>query len=576
MTMPDGGKTGGGGGGAISSFVSHYWHSTSAKQKKGKVAGVGVLFLVLWLVVSLLMTTERVDDDDYSDTTASYPAKFNRRVASSSSSSSTTTISSKRLGAMSRRIIQLETLYAKLQKRVQLLSPGEDFSDDDADAAAHDDDDALPVDDAAANHHQHAGHDDGANAEVHQHGAPGSGHDEQQHNDKRYSIEKHVGQDGKEHHHHMLKFPDDVDNGNRGISNRKQEFADRPKGFASPEAECKWMGETFRVRPGLWWGELPEAGQARWRKLTCDHKFTPPPIGKLALDPSEPAARPERLPGTEHLYKDGHNPMIAIVIPTTTRNIKVHSFNALSLFHDCLPALVATVVKGFNYHVFVAYDKGDSFFDNKGKHAEITDWFAEHAVKPLAKKDITMILELQGFPNPKRKPIPVFNQALQWAYTEGADFFFRINDDTIMASPWANQFVKAMGKLGAAPYGAVGPRDDRNPQILTHDFTHRTHMDIFTPYYYPDIFLDWYIDNWITRVYGRKRTRQIAAVRCYNNGRHGTRYTPSDNVEGKLPDTLRKGGQKVLEWMKKNEVSQTAMTTYVNDSFKYVLYEDQR
>ena len=40
---------------------------------------------------------------------------------------------------------------------------------------------------------------------------------------------------------------------------------------------------------------------------------------------------------------------------------------------------------------------------------------------------------------------------------------------------------------------------------MTHDFVHRTHLDIF-PTYYPPILSDWWMDDWITHVYGNTRT----------------------------------------------------------------------
>ena len=39
----------------------------------------------------------------------------------------------------------------------------------------------------------------------------------------------------------------------------------------------------------------------------------------------------------------------------------------------------------------------------------------------------------------------------------------------------------------------------RLQKILTHDFTHRTHMLIFE-HYYPPVFSDWWMDDWISKV----------------------------------------------------------------------------
>ena len=63
------------------------------------------------------------------------------------------------------------------------------------------------------------------------------------------------------------------------------------------------------------------------------------------------------------------------------------------------------------------------------------------------------------------------------------------------------------------PFGAVGPLCRQgNTKILTHDFTHRTHMEIFEGQYYPPELTDWWMDDWIARTYGSTRTRQSKKI----------------------------------------------------------------
>jgi hypothetical protein len=63
------------------------------------------------------------------------------------------------------------------------------------------------------------------------------------------------------------------------------------------------------------------------------------------------------------------------------------------------------------------------------------------------------------------------------------------------------------------PYGAVGPLCRQgNTKILTHDFTHRLHMEVFGMEYYPPELTDWWMDDWIARVYGSSRTRQSKSI----------------------------------------------------------------
>ena len=48
-------------------------------------------------------------------------------------------------------------------------------------------------------------------------------------------------------------------------------------------------------------------------------------------------------------------------------------------------------------------------------------------------------------------------------------------------TPWTTKLIGAVTAMGE-PYGVAGPlvcNQGGNVKILTHDFTHRTHMEIF-------------------------------------------------------------------------------------------------
>ena len=61
--------------------------------------------------------------------------------------------------------------------------------------------------------------------------------------------------------------------------------------------------------------------------------------------------------------------------------------------------------------------------------------------------------------------------------------------------------------------GVVGPLCRQgNQQILTHDFVHRTHMEIFDMNYYPPELVDWWMDDWISFVYGSQRSMKAYSV----------------------------------------------------------------
>ncbi len=44
-----------------------------------------------------------------------------------------------------------------------------------------------------------------------------------------------------------------------------------------------------------------------------------------------------------------------------------------------------------------------------------------------------------------------------------------------------------------------GPKCQQgNDKILTHDFVHRLHLEIFDMNYYPPELVDWWMDDWIS------------------------------------------------------------------------------
>lgn len=72
--------------------------------------------------------------------------------------------------------------------------------------------------------------------------------------------------------------------------------------------------------------------------------------------------------------------------------------------------------------------------------------------------------------------------------------------------------------------GVVGPWfRSGNIAILTHDFVHRTHIDVFG-FYYPRIFTDWFADDWITGVYSPERCRKVPGTRIKHTMELGVRY----------------------------------------------------
>ena len=76
---------------------------------------------------------------------------------------------------------------------------------------------------------------------------------------------------------------------------------------------------------------------------------------------------------------------------------------------------------------------------------EIRDWFTNNVEKPLLANGIVMKLRLVKVNNTLKKPGPVFNEMARAAFRAGADYFYRINDDTEMLVNWPSIFTHAVG-----------------------------------------------------------------------------------------------------------------------------------
>jgi hypothetical protein len=166
---------------------------------------------------------------------------------------------------------------------------------------------------------------------------------------------------------------------------------------------------------------------------------------------------------------------------------------------------------------------------------ELTQWFDINVTTELAKIGIAIKFKPVRVNNSLKKPGPVFTAMARVAYDLGADFLYRVNDDTEFISLWTSSFVYALLQL-SPPYGTIGPLSyGTDNRILTHDFVHRTHMEIFTMNYYPPEFTDWWCDDWISVVYGYHRTFSADSVLVtHHTGAHGQRYAVDFSVSKKL------------------------------------------
>lgn len=229
---------------------------------------------------------------------------------------------------------------------------------------------------------------------------------------------------------------------------------------------------------------------------------------------------------------------VAVVTCATSRGVVPRDFGHMAVAKLMIPSFLLTAeFRLYRYEVFVGVDDDDTF------------WADPVHVASLQNLAGTIPVHVVVFKNPKHH-IP-FNEILAYAADTGADYFVRVNDDTEFETQgWTSVGVATLAAYSPPNVGVLGPTcHEGNTRILTHDMVHRTHMAIFKHEYYPHVFENWYLDDWISNVYGPSRTTIHKAWEVkHHTQHHGTRY----NVVGtknKLARTVKIGKLQIQAWL---------------------------
>jgi hypothetical protein len=213
-------------------------------------------------------------------------------------------------------------------------------------------------------------------------------------------------------------------------------------------------------------------------------------------------------------------PQVCVLIPATSRGQGWTAANESYILRYALPSLARTCEPhGFRYSVYVGYDAGDALFDRPQTLSAMSERARE--VLPHAR------WIARPFRNDLRKPGPVKNFLSREAYDDGCDFMYSITDDTELLTPWTSRFVGALRGFAPPLRGVVGPAcSEGNARVITHDFVHRSHLDAFQTHY-PAELTDWWLDDWITWVYGEGNARRLSDVLVQRHHAQQPRYNVS-------------------------------------------------
>ena len=230
---------------------------------------------------------------------------------------------------------------------------------------------------------------------------------------------------------------------------------------------------------------------------------------------------------------------IGIGCAITTRrskNLSPHYIGQTApLIRTMLSSFCKTASLNHDYHFYLTYDYDDRFFLQPHATDAFITTFIQTA-KKLCPKAIVPELHL-FYVAYSSKPAWAQNDAMMQAYLDGADYMFRVNDDVqLMNRNWTAEFILALQNSDPENVGVVGPKHlGGNEALITLDFVHRTHIDIFG-FFYPREFLDWYADDWITAVY-QPRAYKSDTHKAIHTYELGTRY---NHTEIREPDLVMK------------------------------------
>ncbi|KAL7537911.1 hypothetical protein ACHAXR_008152 [Thalassiosira sp. AJA248-18] len=223
-----------------------------------------------------------------------------------------------------------------------------------------------------------------------------------------------------------------------------------------------------------------------------------------------------------------------------------------------LPSIYLTITEkeraSYRVELILGYDHDDPYWANHDHqiipHKSGTPLYEDREPIPIN------WVSIRKDPNGDRPNRIPFNELCQAAYDYGATYIVRINDDTeFISKGWITVATKSLQSLSPPLLGVVGPTCNQgNQDIMVHDFVHvPTHLSIFDTYY-PEVLDNYYVDDWITHVYGSRRTKQPKDWEVVHHLKtFWTRYEPTFHQDKLLPSLIKKGSKLVDKAIRKKK-----------------------
>ena len=224
------------------------------------------------------------------------------------------------------------------------------------------------------------------------------------------------------------------------------------------------------------------------------------------------------------------------------------SKSGMQFLSGFLVSFCHTASPGFHYRFYLAYDDDDKFFRTVSFRKQLSQMLLNYVSSKKSGCPESSRYSMRYVECPYQgKPAWAQNDAMIAAYAEGAEYFFRVNDDTVLISKgWSESYIKVLENYTPSHIGVVGPNHKGgNRGILTYDFVHRSHIEIFG-FYYPRLFPTWYGDHWITKVYLPGRMTKVKDVTLRHTMTLGKRYPIAQMPMSKRLPEIEKGKETLI------------------------------
>ena len=242
---------------------------------------------------------------------------------------------------------------------------------------------------------------------------------------------------------------------------------------------------------------------------------------------------------------------IAFLIPSTSKDRDWKTLDETYLYKYLLPSIVS-VSKDFSIKVFIGYDDDDELYSNIDLPK-----FYQSCNQPLVDNSFgnfnSVLFEIEWVKfdaeSVRGKPTHIWNGLSTLSRKQEYEYMMVLGDDIVCdkRKEWLGIFIKNLKNNNNIGFSAGWSNNDKIP---TQFLIHKTHIDIFGFVYPPQIY-NWYCDNWMAQVYGKKFGNWLKDYKLLNIGGE-PRYTP--NNDKRLCDMLvSRHRKKIIKYINKDK-----------------------